>query len=268
MTARAAAKAPRLEGACYVYGVVPESAEEATALEVPGVGDSAARATFVRHRGIAAVVSEVPADRPLGTPEDLHAHARVLDTLAAEPTSVVPFRFGTVLPDVQTVTEELLEAGRDDFVEALNRLHGHAQFTLRARYVQDAVLSEVLNENPALARFREELATLSEEVSYYQRIEFGRAVAEAVAAKRQTDTAEIQRRLSPLAVFTTTAEPAVGEGVVNASFLVRGEQWTAFDQAAEELARHWHGRIRLRLLGPLAPYDFVDEAMSEVTEGH
>ncbi|WP_406397443.1 GvpL/GvpF family gas vesicle protein [Streptomyces sp. NBC_00879] len=253
--------------ACYVYGVVPEPTDRAPAMDLPGVGDPEAQATFVRHRGIAAVVSSVPTDRPLGTPEDLHAHARVLDTLAASTTAVLPFRFGTVLPDVRTVVEELLEEGRDEFAEILKRLDGQAQFTLRARYVQDAVLREVLGENPAIARLREEVAAKDEDASYYQRVELGRAITDAIAGKRETDTAEIQRRLAPFAVATAHAEPAVAEGVVNASFLVPQEKWAAFEKAAEELAVQWHDRIQLRLLGPLAPYDFVDEAASEIEEG-
>jgi hypothetical protein len=267
VTADEAGTAPPVEGACYVYGVVAEPEDRTSALDLPGVGNPEAQATFVRHRGIAAVISAVPTDRPLGTPEDLHAHARVLDTLAASTTAVVPFRFGTVLPDVRTVVEELLDEGRDDFAEILKRLHGQAQFTLRARYVEDAVLLEVLAENPAIARLREEVAAKDEDASYYQRVELGRAITDAIAGKRHTDAAEIQRRLAPFAVATTTAEPAVAEGVVNASFLVPQDKWAAFEKAAEELAVHWHGLIRLRLLGPLAPYDFVDEAASEIEEG-
>ncbi|WP_405998907.1 GvpL/GvpF family gas vesicle protein [Streptomyces sp. NBC_00829] len=267
MTADEVGTAPPVEGACYVYGIVPEPTDRVPALDLPGLGDPEAQATFVRHRGIAAVISTVPTDRPLGSPEDLHAHARVLDTLAASTTAVVPFRFGTVLPDVRTVVEELLEEGRDDFAEILKRLHGQAQFTLRARYVQDAVLREVLGESPAVARLRENVATKDEDASYYLRIELGRAITDAISCKRQTDTAEIQRRLAPFAVATVHAEPSVAEGVVSASFLVPQDKWATFEQAAEELAVHWHGRIRLRLLGPLAPYDFVDEAASEIEEG-
>ncbi|MFF3403869.1 GvpL/GvpF family gas vesicle protein [Streptomyces sp. NPDC002659] len=267
MTANEAETAPLSQGACYVYGVVPEPEDRISALDLPGVGDPEAQATFVGHRGIAAVISAVPTDRPLGTPEDLHAHARVLDTLAASTTAVLPFRFGTVLPDVRTVVEELLEEGRDEFAEILKRLDGQAQFTLRARYVQDAVLREVLGENPAIARLREEVAAQDEDASYYQRIELGKVITDAIAGKRETDTAEIQRRLAPFAVATAHAEPAVAEGVVNASFLVPQEKWAAFEKAAEGLAVQWHGRIQLRLLGPLAPYDFVDEAASEIEEG-
>ena len=94
--------------ACYVYGVVPGDRSDDAVRDLGGVGDPDAAVTLVRHGDQAAVVSEVPLDKPLGTPEDLRAHARVLDALAAQSSPVLPFRFGTVVRDTTAVTDELL----------------------------------------------------------------------------------------------------------------------------------------------------------------
>src|SRR5689334_783301 len=80
--------AEELLDACYVYGIVgqPDAGHDAdsTVGQLPAVGgDSEARVEFVRHRDIAAAVSPLHTDRPLGRPEDLRAHAGVLNTLAA-----------------------------------------------------------------------------------------------------------------------------------------------------------------------------------------
>jgi hypothetical protein len=230
--------------------------------DLPAVGSADAKVTYVRHRGIAAVVSEVSADRPLGTPDDLRAHAQMLDSFAAASVPVLPFRFGTVLRDEQAVTDELLAAGYDDFVTALDRLEGSAQFTLKARYVQDEVLREVLAEQPEARRLREELNSMPEDAGYYRRIQLGQLMAEAIADKRDSDAVEIDRCLTPLAVAVAPDEPAAADAVADVSFLVERERRRAFEQAAEDLARRWHGRIRLRLLGPVAPYAFVTEAMA------
>ncbi|OMI34849.1 GvpL/GvpF family gas vesicle protein [Streptomyces sparsogenes] len=253
--------------ACYVYGVVPDEngvqrgQADQTVKDVPVVGGQESPITFIRREGLAAVVSEVPTGKPLGTPDDLSAHARVLDTLAASGLPVLPFRFGTVVRDPQAVTDELLTEGQDDFQWALDRLRGSAQFTLRARYVQDEVLREVLEEHEEARRLREELEGLPEAAGYDQRIQLGQLVVEAVAAKRETDAREIEHRLAPFALGVATSEPASAEGVVNAAFLIEDGKREAFERAAEELAREWHGRVRLRLLGPQAPYDFVADAL-------
>ncbi|MEV1069756.1 GvpL/GvpF family gas vesicle protein [Streptomyces sp. NPDC050263] len=257
---------PGTESGRYIYGVV-RGAEAVTVVEgLPAVGRAEAQVTYVRHRGIAAVVSEVAADRPLGTADDLRAHAQVLDSLAAADATVLPFRFGTVLPDEKAVADELLACGYDAFMAALDRLEGSAQFTLRARYVHDEVLREVLAEQPEAQRLRDELNSMPEDAGYYRRIQLGQLMAEAIADKRDSDSVEIDRCLAPFAVAVTPGEPAAAEAVADVSFLVERERRPAFEQAAEDLARRWYGRIRLRLLGPVAPYAFATEAMAGFEE--
>jgi hypothetical protein len=264
----AVARAPG-PGVCYVYGIVPEeTAATADLRQLKPVGQTEAgeQVRFVRHRGTAAVISEVSADRPLGRPNDLRAHAQILDTLASGFAPVLPFRFGAVLRDEQAVADELLAPYHDDFLLAMEDLAGHAQFSLRARYELDTVLAEVLEEQPEVQRLREELRGLSEEAGYYQRIRLGEIVDHALAAKRQQDAAEIEQRLAPLAVAVTFSEPSTGEGVADAAFLVEQGGSRAFEKAAEGLARHWRGRVRCRLLGPLAPYDFAPGILDELTK--
>lgn len=254
-------------GAWYVYGVVTDDRTGDSLRGLPAVGDPEAPVTLVRHGGQAAVVSEVPADKPLGTADDRRAHAKVLDTLAAESSPVLPLRFGTVVRDTGAVTDELLTKGHDDFARAFDRLSARAQFTLRAHYVQDAVFREVVTEQPEARRLREELRGLPEDAGYDQRIQLSQIVSETIEAKRAVDALEIERRLAPHVLASVWQEPASAEGLVNASFLVEDARREEFEQAAERLGRHWHGRVELRLLGPLAPYDFVADALHGTEEG-
>ncbi|WP_196771136.1 GvpL/GvpF family gas vesicle protein, partial [Mycobacterium colombiense] len=55
----------------YVYGIVP--ADVQVEEHARGVGDPPAKVDVVREGDIAALISDVPTDRPLGTPEDLQA---------------------------------------------------------------------------------------------------------------------------------------------------------------------------------------------------
>jgi hypothetical protein len=213
---------------------------------------------------LAAVVSEVDTGRPFGTPDDLKAHAEVLDNLAAALQPVLPFRFGTVLRDRQAVAEALLDEYGDRLAEGLAELQGKAQFTLKGRYDLDVVLREVLTERPEAQRLRDELSGLPEEAGYYQRVRLGELVSESIAAKRWADAEEVERRLAPLAVAASAGEPAAAEGQADVAFLVEHSRRGAFERAADDLARRWHGRARLRLLGPLAPYDFVPRDLGEL----
>src|SRR5258708_37531108 len=132
----------------YVYGVV--FADDAAAKETRAVDDDPG-VKLVRHEGIAALTSDVDVTRPLGTPDDLIAHERVLDAAAAR-GPVLPMRFGSVMTSGDAVKDELLADHYDELVTALEDLKGRAEFVVRGRYVQDVVLTEVLSENTEAAR--------------------------------------------------------------------------------------------------------------------
>src|SRR5689334_17092649 len=124
-----------------VYGVVPGDVEETG--DARGLGDAAV--TVVTHGRIGALVSEVALDRPLGTPDDLVAYQRLLDSTATA-VPVLPMRFGAVMTDTDAV-EGLLADQHDRYADLLERIDGHAEFVVRARYVMDSLLPEILENN-------------------------------------------------------------------------------------------------------------------------
>jgi len=67
-------------------------------------------------------------------------------------------------------------------------------------------------------------------------------------------------RLEPLAVATVSNQLAAPEEVVNVAFLVERDRQEEFENAVEGVGEELAGRVRLRLLGPVAPYDFIPEA--------
>src|SRR5262245_10769503 len=117
----------------YVYGVVP--ADVRLGAEDRGIGDPPAPVELVRHEEIAAVVSPIPLDKPIGEPADLLAHAKLLDRIAAD-AAVLPVRFGAVIASRAAVVDELLAGDRDDFTAALADLRGRAEYLVRARFVE------------------------------------------------------------------------------------------------------------------------------------
>src|SRR2546423_2799577 len=125
---------------CYVYGILPGDVELAD--DIRGVGDREVK--LLQTDALAALVSEADLIGPIGTPEDLQVHQEILDSVAAA-TPVLPLRFGAVLTSEDAVIEELLEAHHDEFVSALEELEGRAEFMVRGRYVESAILEEILS---------------------------------------------------------------------------------------------------------------------------
>lgn len=250
--------------ACYVYGIVPSDTELPEGLE--GVGPPPGGVTLVPAEGvhgIAAIVSELPENRPLGTRDDLLAHEKVLDSVALH-NPTLPMRFGAVLSDPEAVVEELLAAHHEHFAEVLADLEGHAQFTVKARYVEDAVLSEVVAEEPEVMRLREQMQQVPGDAGYYDRIRLGELVVHALGRKREEDGQTLLDTLSPHSAGVSVHDPGDEEDIVFAAFLVEDGRRPAFEDALEDLARRWENRARLRLLGPLAPYDFVGSGQDDL----
>jgi hypothetical protein len=238
--------------AAYVYGLV--GADTRLPDDLIGLGPSGKVSTIV-HGDVAAIVSDVPVDRPLGTRDDLLAHESVVDTVAAS-AAVLPMRFPAVVEE-EGVVEELLAPHHDRFVTALGELEGRVQYTLKGRYEQDVVLREVLEGDPEIQALQAEVRDLPEDATYHQRLRLGELVVGALEERRDGEAADLVERLEPHAVGVVEHQPGQPDDVVNAAFLVEREHAQEFEDAVEQLGEQLHGRMRLRLLGPLAPYDFV-----------
>ena len=241
--------------ASYVYGIVPSGTQLPE--ELQGVGDRPGPVHALPCGDVAALVSECATDRALGTRKDLLAHEKVLDTMALR-APTLPMRFGAVLDDAEAVVEDLLAAHHEHFADVLAELHGHVQFTVKGRYVEESVLSEVLAEDPDIMALRERTQQLPADASYYDRIRLGELVVQALAGKRAADGQLLLDTLARYATATHVHDPGDEQEMGNAAFLVPTGKQEEFEDAVEDLARQWDGRTRLRLLGPLAPYDFVE----------
>jgi hypothetical protein len=236
----------------YVYGVVESDVDV-----VPGrVGVAEAAVELVRGKDVAALVSRIGLDRPLGTPEDLVAHKDLLDSTASD-APVLPFRFGAVLASQDAVVSELLEPHDEEFADALRELDGEAQYVVRARYDEQAVLREILAENPKAAKLRDKIGPEPDPSTRNAQIQLGEVINAEVEAKRDRDTKAMIEALEPVTVTTNIRPPTHELDAAHIAFLERTAEHSDVDDVLTELAEAWSGRANVRLLGPMAPYDFV-----------
>jgi Gas vesicle synthesis protein GvpL/GvpF len=245
----------------YVYGILPadvELTEGAT-----GIGDPAVPLELVRSGELAALTSEVEVTG-LGSPRDLLAHERLLDETSQD-VPVLPFRFGAVVTGRDAIVEELLTPYHDQFLEALSDLEGRTEYLLRARYVQYTVLREVLAEHPDAIALREQIRNLPDDAGREQRIALGELIGQAIRAKSEADTEVLVDRLRPYCVALRERERTHEEDVAVIAALVETARGKKLQDAVAAIAREWERRATIRLLGPLAAYDFVPAAAEEST---
>lgn len=237
----------------FLYGVVPADVEPTP--DARGIGDPPSPVQVVAHDGVAALISEVRLDHPLGRPDELRAYEQLLDGTAVV-APVLPVRFGAVLPDTQAVTD-LLARYDEEFRGALEELEDRVEYAVRARYVEHALLTEVLNESGEVQQLRDQIRGQPEEATINLRIRLGEIVNQAVEAKRNADTQHVVEVLAPLADQVVVRPPTHEEDAANVALLIATDRRDEVETVVRQLAEEWAGRATVRLLGPLAPYDFV-----------
>ncbi|WP_209323707.1 GvpL/GvpF family gas vesicle protein [Brevibacterium renqingii] len=238
----------------YLYGIVLADAELPTGPD--GVQGNAL--TVVGSGPVAAVVTELVDPDMLGTPEALQNHSVVLDELA-EKQPVLPLAFGTVVPGETDIADEVLAPQADVFAEALGQLSGLSQFTLRISFDRDAILREIVRGNPEVAELRERISGTSEDETRNERIRLGEIVVKTMENWRTTEAPPILEQIRSVAEETAMREVGQAEDVAEVAVLIRKDTLDEFDSVVEGLAEANQERMRFRLVGPQAPYDFVPE---------
>jgi len=186
----------------YVYGLVRADLAVPAGLD----GLDGAPVELVAHEGLGALVSAAPTGRPLGTREDLFAHERVVDAVAAEVT-VLPMRFGSVI-ERPAVVDELLAPHLAELDAAIADLDGHVQYSVKGRYEREVVLREVVVADPEIAELRERVHGVPEEASYEDRMRLGELVVGAIEERARRDGGRMHEMLSAQAAASVARPPA------------------------------------------------------------
>lgn len=246
---------PQTTGATYVYGIVRADASVPDGLT--GLDDQPV--SLIAHGPCAALVSDLAQQRPLGERADLLAHQRVLDVFVSAGVDILPFRFGAALGDRTAVEKELLAENGERLSQALDQVAGRQEVRVKGTYVEDAILHEVITEEPEVAELNERVRGVPEDAAYYDRVRLGELVAQNIKRRRDEDGARLLESLSPAATATVAHPPVREEDILDASFLVERAKLADFQRTVDALAADHRERVNLRMVGPLPPYSFVPE---------
>lgn len=236
----------------FVYAVV--RAERDLPDGLSGVDGSPVE--LVPYGDLGAVVGSIALERPPGRRADLTAYAAVIEALLPG-GAVAPISFGCVVPDDHAVVAEVLAPREAEFTELLEQLEGRVQYNVRASYVEETVLAEIVESDPEIGRLRELTRDLPEDARMGERIRLGQLVAQSWEQLARVDAEHLLAQVAPMvAAHAVRREPGAA-AALDAALLVDTARSQELEDALELLAEQTHGRMELRLVGPLAPYDFV-----------
>src|SRR5437763_3624491 len=248
---RSKAKAPK-----YVYGVVRASSK-ATSKD-KGIYGKPVR--VVATESLGALTSDAPEGRLEAGRDELLTHSRVLQS-ALKRGTVLPMRFGVVMPSESAVRDELLTAHREQLEAQLDEMTGRVEVNVKGLYDEASVLSELVAENPEIAELHASLRGQPEDATYFERIRLGELIAAALEVRRSADEHQIVERLATHALGVEVSAPVHERMAVNASFLLERDRMAEFDRTLDTIASEHGGQIRFRYTGPLPPHSFVELSM-------
>lgn len=241
----------------YAYAVT-RSLPEAAVADVSGLRES--RLRLVGHRGLQAVVSDVPAQEFGEEGLKLHledlawleevarAHDDVVRAVAGL-APVAPMRLGTLFHDDDGVRRRLADH-HDALAEVLDRVEGRGEWSVKviaqATEPEEPVETENLSGADFL-RLRKARATRRE-----QRQEDGARVAEAVHYAL-AECSVAARSLPPQdPQLSGETQPML----LNGAYLVGREEEAAFTERLRVLISE-HPGVRIEHAGPWPPYSFA-----------
>lgn len=224
----------------YVYGIVPAGCRVDAECEL------------VESGPIAAVTGS--RDRGPGTAEDVRKHDRVVAEFVRRGTPILPIRFGAVAKGQETLARDFLDPNVDMLERALAEVTGRVQYTVRIGYIRDAVVRAVSVQDPAVAAAR---AAVGEDPSHGAQVRLGEVVIEAINRRRAGDAAKISAALEPHADRVRSTPATDPDRLGDVAALVLSEQAEAFEAAVEDLAARHADALTVKLIGPIAAYDFV-----------
>jgi Gas vesicle synthesis protein GvpL/GvpF len=246
-----------LSNRCYVYAVIPHNDRAPARLPVEGL--DGAPVEELACGDVAALVSSYEADRVRSSRANLSAHEAVVEAARRSGrTTVLPLRFGVVVPSRAAVVDSYLAPNQARLSELLGQLAYQVEFRLTAGYLPDVALREVVSSNRQIQRLQAQIRARSQTSTYHARIQLGEMVAAALEEVKGRDARRILGFLQHRCVRYETLATNAENLAVRAALLLHEDQVPRFHQDVDELADEVHGRLELTLVGPLAPWDFVD----------
>jgi len=175
---------------------------------------------------------------PPVVPEALWAHEGIVDELL-EGGPVVPFRYGTTLPD-RAAAEAYLAREQDQFTRTLAALRGRVELAVRLAVPESA-------ESTAEEGSASDDGSASDSGSAY--------LSARVSERRAHD--EVLAPLASLAVARRQRDGGSAR-MIRASYLVASDDVERFASVVRRLQES-HPELTLSCTGPWAPYSFVEE---------
>lgn len=236
----------------YLYGIFPEPIP--TTLAITGLDDQPVYSQVID--GLTFLYSEAKQEKYLASRRNLITHEKVLEQAMQKGfRSLLPFRFGLVVQNWDTVITQLIQPYKDKLQELLEKLDGKREVSIKIFWDTKAEIQAMMQSNPDLKQQRDQMA--GKELSMEEVIHIGQLIESNLAARKETVIQAFLNELKPLANEVIESELMTEDMIYNAAFLIPWEKESLFSQRVEAIDKKFGERLRIRYNNFTAPYTFA-----------
>lgn len=241
----------------YIYGII--KAKQKREFGPIGIGGRGDVVYTLCYQDLAAIVSSSPIVEYPVTRDNSIAHAQVLEKVMEEYTTL-PVRFCTIGEEEEAIIEKVLKSRYLEFIDLITGLEGKIELGVRAFWTDmDAIFTETVEENPPIAQLKDLLVKEANiQRQYAGKIKIGQMVQRALEEKKKKEAKDLLEILKPLSLDFRENRVLGDMNLVNAAFLVAKQREREFDQKMQELEKVYGERKKLKYIGPVPPYNFVE----------
>ncbi len=238
----------------YIYCIIATS--QGRNFGPMGIGSRGDELYTICFNDISAVVSNSSLINYPVSRENTIAHEKAIEEAMKEHT-VLPVRFATIAEDEDKV-KKILEKEHDAFKDLLNKFKGKKELGLKAVFKEEIIYKEILEKYADIKNLKEVIASNPPEKTYYQRMEIGEMVEQALEKEKQVSKEAILDILRPIAEEIKTNNTYGERMVLNAAFLVTEDNEPEFDQSVQGLDAQYGDKIKFKYVGTLPPFNFIN----------
>jgi hypothetical protein len=236
----------------YIYALV--AAGPRNAIGVPGIGGYPLK--LIIEGPVAAVVSDMSANRIRPERRNLGAHQNVLKTLMDLSTIPLPMSFGIVGENPESI-RRMLARNQAAILDQLRRVAGKVELGLRVKWEVPNIFEYFVDTHDELRSMRDRIVDSGRVATHDEKIEMGSLFDRTRNQDRTRFTEEVRRVLSPVCAELKVNKCKDEYEVMNLACLVPAERQNDFSGAVFGAARLFDDRYSFDFSGPWAPHNFV-----------
>ena len=240
----------------YLYCVINESQERN--FGPMGIGDGGDEVHTLCFRDLACVISSTPMTKYVISRENLIAHEKVIEQVMKDYNAVLPVRFCTIATSTEEV-RNLMMKRYHELNNLLRSMDNKVELGLKIFWQDmEGIFKEIGETQEEIKTLKEKLTKNSTSPSRDQKVDLGKKVKESLEKKREIEAEEILDVLRPKCIKLRSNKIADDTMLLNCAFLVDKVYEREFDDLIEELSQKYKGRLNLKYVGPVAPFNFAE----------